>query len=103
MRYLTQLKVINRRLPRGLVGFLTVGVCGLAVDVGVLWALESGGVSHVAARAVSLGLATVVTWLLNRSFTFGASERSRRHEFGRYGLVALVSQSLNYLIFLGIV
>ena len=90
------------RAPHGLVRFLAVGVGGLAVDIAILRLLESHGVGHAGARAVSLGVATVVTWILNRHFTFGMSGRQARAELGRYALVALLAQSVNYLIFLGV-
>jgi putative flippase GtrA len=88
--------------PRGLIRFLVVGVGGLSVDVAVLWLLERSGLGHEVARALSLAVATVVTWVLNRHFTFGESGRRSRVEFGRYALVALVAQSVNYLVFLGV-
>jgi putative flippase GtrA len=85
--------------PKGLTRFLTVGVGGLAVDIAVLWVLERGGVSPVVARAISLTLATLATWALNRQFTFGDSGRGARRELGRYALVALVAQGVNYSLF----
>lgn len=88
--------------PRGLVRFLVVGVGGLTVDIAVLWLMERMGLGHALARAISLGVATVVTWALNRQFTFGDSGRKPRAELGRYALVALVAQSVNYLVFLGV-
>jgi putative flippase GtrA len=89
--------------PKGLVRFLTVGVGGLSVDVAVLWVLEQGGLSPVVARAISLSLATLATWALNRQFTFGDSGRQARSELGRYALVALVAQGVNYSLFQAIV
>ena len=88
--------------PRGLIRFLVVGVGGLAVDVAVLGLLERQGVGHEWARAASLALATLVTWALNRQFTFGESGRKARTELGRYAVVALVAQSVNYAVFLGV-
>lgn len=88
--------------PKGLTRFLVVGVGGLTVDIAVLWLLERMGLGHALARAASLGVATVVTWALNRQFTFGDSGRDARAELGRYALVALVAQSVNYLVFLGV-
>ncbi len=85
--------------PKGLVRFLAVGVGGLAVDIAVLWVLEQGGLSPVVARAISLTLATLATWALNRQFTFGDSGRAAKHELGRYTLVALVAQGVNYSLF----
>ena len=90
------------RAPHGLLRFLAVGVGGLTVDIAILRLLESHGVGHAGARAVSLSVATLATWALNRHFTFGDSGRRPRAELGRYALVALLAQSVNYLIFLGI-
>jgi len=88
--------------PKGLLRFLVVGVGGLTVDIAVLWLLERMGLGHALARAASLCVATMVTWALNRQFTFGDSGRDARAELGRYALVALVAQSVNYLVFLGV-
>ena len=97
---------IVRRLlaaaPKGLVRFLIVGVGGLSVDVAVLWLLEQAKVDHVTARAISLSVATLATWALNRQFTFGDSGRRARAELGRYALVALVAQSVNFAVFVGL-
>jgi putative flippase GtrA len=86
--------------PRGLVRFLVVGLGGLSVDLAVLWLMERAGLGHAGARAISLALATLVTWALNRQFTFGESGRRARSELGRYVAVALTAQSVNYLVFL---
>jgi putative flippase GtrA len=90
------------RGPRGLVRFLCAGAVGLAVDIAVLWLLERAGMGHAGARAISLSIATVVTWALNRRFTFFGSGRRARVEFGRYASVALFAQGVNYLVFLGV-
>jgi putative flippase GtrA len=88
--------------PKGLARFLTVGVGGLSIDIAILWLLEQAGLGHAAGRAVSLSVATLATWALNRQFTFGESGRRARVEFGRYALVALVAQSVNFVVFLAV-
>ena len=89
--------------PKGLVRFLTVGVGGLSVDVAALWVLEQMGLGPLIARAISLTLATLATWALNRQFTFGDSGRAAKSELGRYALVALVAQGVNYSLFQAVV
>lgn len=92
------------RLPKGLLRFLVVGVGGLAVDIAVLWLVkEHAGLNHALARLVSLSVATLVTWALNRQFTFGDSGSRKGAEFGRYAAVAATAQSINYLTYLGVV
>ncbi len=79
-----------------------VGMLGLVVDLGVFTLLQRFGVSYIAARAISIPLATVVTWALNRRLTFAASGRKAHIEALRYGLVTLVAQSVNYLVMLAV-
>ncbi len=88
--------------------FLCVGVVGLAVDAGVLGVLGQAGLSRPLARALSLAAATLVTFALNRTFTFPAAPGTRpvgRPEGAllRYGLVTLVAQGSSYGLFLGLV
>lgn len=82
--------------------FLAVGAGGLAVDSAVFMALFSHGAPRPAARGASLIVASLVTWLANRAFTFGASGRRRHVELGRYGLVALGAQGFNFVLFLSL-
>lgn len=90
--------------PKGLIRFLTVGVGGLSVDVAVLWLMKEGaGLTPEVARLISLSVATLVTWALNRQFTFGESGRRKRFEFGRYAMVAALAQSVNYVTFLAVI
>ena len=85
-----------------MVRFLAVGVGGLSVDIAILWMMEQAGIGHVLARVVSLSVATLATWALNRQFTFGDSGRAAGREFGRYAVVALAAQSVNFAIFVGV-
>ncbi len=89
-------------LPVGLVAFLGVGVAGLAVNLILLTVLEALRAPFWLALAVSLIVATGVTWLLNRRLTFAASGRRAHHEALRYFAVALLAQSVNYGVSLSI-
>lgn len=82
--------------------FAGVGVAGLALDTAVFSLLHADGVSRAAARAVSLLLATGLTWGLNRWLTFHRSGRAAHDELGRYALVAMVAQGFNYVLFLAL-
>jgi putative flippase GtrA len=80
--------------------FLMVGMIGLATDATLFSLLAEGGHAEFLARAISLGAATLVTWRLNRLFTFGPSGRHSGIESARYAGVALGAQLLSYLVFL---
>ena len=82
------------------VRFAIVGGAGFAVDFGVLWLLLSfTPMGALPARIVAIGLAMLVTWFCNRTFTFGASKRSIVVEGFRYGSVGLVSAFVNYAVY----
>ena len=85
---------------RPLCRFLAVGLVGLSVDALVFSIFHDAGLSRALARAISLAVATAVTWRLNRSFTFAATGRRQRIELGRYAAVVLGAQGFSYATFL---
>ena len=59
--------------------FGVVGACGFTVDAVVLYVLVHGfGVNAYSGRFVSFAVAVMVTWLLNRTFTFRTSGNGGR-------------------------
>lgn len=83
-----------------LIRFAIVGTTGFAVDATVLWLfLEFTSIGAFSARVVAIALAMATTWVLNRTFTFGASQRSVLVEGFRYGTVGVISAVLNYAIY----
>jgi len=85
-------------LPRPL-RFLSVGGLGLVTDLAVFTLVIAHGVNPLAARAVSLALATLVTWRLNRALTFDRSGRHPGDEAMRYAAVAAAAQAMSYGVF----
>jgi putative flippase GtrA len=83
-------------LPR----FLVVGSVGLTVDALVFSACSASGSPDALARIVSLAVATILTWRLNRRFTFRSSGRAAHAEAVRYVCVALCAVGLNLAVFL---
>lgn len=92
----------GRALPRNLARFGLVGTAGLAFDAALFTLLASQPLAEPVARALALVAATVLTWRLNRRFTFGDSARREGFEGGCYGMVALCAQGLNFVIFLAL-
>jgi putative flippase GtrA len=85
-------------VPRPL-RFLTVGTLGLITDVAVFTVIFAHGLHPLRARLVSLGVATLVTWRLNRALTFDSSGRGPSREIVRYATVAGCAQAVSYLTF----
>lgn len=91
------INVIWLRPSPTLIRFLMVGALGFLVEVIVLsYLCNLHGFGPYAGRSVSFSLAVVVTWLLNRSFTFQVRERQRIHaEFLRYLTVRALGMAIN--------
>lgn len=95
---------IDRLIAHPVIGklfkFAVVGGTGFVTDAAVLTALHNGlGLDPYSARVVAIIVATIVTWRLNRAFTFGASRHGQGHEALRYGLVAAFASSVNWLVY----
>ena len=79
--------------------FLVVGGFGFIVDLGFTTLLIGLGVSPFYARPPAIAVATVVTWLANRSFTFQVKEEKSSGEALRYATTALAAAAVNYAIY----
>src|SRR5215469_394715 len=75
--------------------FLGVGGLGLITDLAVFTAILAHSPHPLLARVVSLAVATVVTWRLNRALTFDRSGRRLTDEAMRYAVVAASSQAVS--------
>ncbi len=84
--------------------FGAVGGVGFVVDGGLLWLLIGFDLNPYLARALSFPVAVVVTWALNRNWTFRATrDASRQGQFGRYFGVQIVGSLTNYLIYSAVI
>ena len=80
--------------------FAAVGGTGFVVDAGLLAILHHGmGLDPFTARLISICIAALTTWRLNRGLTFGASGTSQAAEGLRYAIVAALAAALNYLLY----
>ncbi|MEM5471158.1 GtrA family protein [Hoeflea sp. AS60] len=88
---------------RKLTFFLFAGAIGFVVDMGVLWLLlDFKLLDPFTARAPAIGAALVCSYIINRTFTFGASGRKVAAEGIRYGSVGLISTLINYSVYSGL-
>ena len=83
-----------------LIWFVFAGSTGFAVDAGSLMLfLHFTLIGPFVARILSIATAMCWTWFINRTFTFGKSERNLAVEGARYGFVALLSALVNYGVY----
>jgi putative flippase GtrA len=79
--------------------FLGVGGLGLITDLAVFTLLIAHEPHPLLVRLVSLAVATLVTWRLNRALTFDRSGRHPADEAMRYAIVAGCAQAVSYAVF----
>lgn len=91
------------RLTR-LASFVVAGAIGFLTDAGVLHLLITyTAVGPYLARIVSIALAMMVTWQINRRITFGHSGRSALDEGVRYTFVGSLGAALNYAVYAALI
>src|SRR5262245_37608132 len=98
----SRLRALIARIPRPL-RFLGVGALGLVTDIVLFTVLAWQGMHPLLAGFLALVAATVLTWRLNRAFTFERSGRSQGAEAFRYAIVTAVAQGTSYVVFVGLV
>lgn len=87
-----------------LLRFGLVGVLGFAVDAGVMQALVTfAGWGPVQARAVSIPVAVLATWALNRTITFRDSDAPVLRSLARYIAVSATGAAVNFVVYTGLV
>lgn len=85
---------------RKFAAFAVTGGLGFAADFAVL-ALATAylGMNPYIARVLSVAVAMMLTWFLNRNYSFGASSAPVVVEGLRYGSVGLTASVVNFLIY----
>jgi putative flippase GtrA len=79
--------------------FVAVGSLGLATNIAVFTIVWMLGVPSLTAGLLALVTATLLTWRLNRAFTFDRTGRPQREEAMRYAVVTAVAQGTSYAAF----
>ncbi len=86
-------------LTRQLISFGGVGTLGFLIDAAVFTIANLFLNNLYLSRLVSYLAAASFTWLLNRKFTFAASDRPPVQEWGRFVLVQTVGGAVNYGVY----
>ncbi len=85
-------------------GFLIAGLTALATDAAVLVLLTDwAGLSPYIARLVSISIAMVVSWQINRRITFAVQAPPTFYEFARFAAVSWGAQVVNYAAFAALI
>lgn len=80
--------------------FLLVGTVGFAIDGGLVWLLVSDGLNPLVSRCFSFPSAVIVTWWLNRTWTFPSSPNtSTAGQISAYFAVQLIGAMTNVAVY----
>ena len=84
-------------------GFVLAGVLALLTDALILHGLYTGlGLSPYLARLPAIACAMIVSWLINRTITFAATDPPSLREFAKFAAVSWFAQLINYVVFASI-
>lgn len=91
-----------------ILSFGVVGAAGFVVDAFLLTMLTiQFELDVLPSRAASFACATMVTWLLNRIFTFSRQAspepQARKKEYFLYLIVQVVGAALNFVVFFALI
>lgn len=90
--------VIQRCLSSTKFKFLVVGGVGFVVDGGLLLSLISLGGGYYSSRLISFPAAVLVTWYLNRIWSFDSASKSfPERQLAKYFTVQIVGSLVNYV------
>lgn len=95
----------RRSSQQELVAFAVVGVAGFVVDAAIVVALHRVGAGLILAQIGAFACAVTVTWIGNRSWTFGARPKTLglRQEWLRYVSASLLGWLANNGVYLVLV
>ena len=86
-----------------LLRFAMVGGIGFLTDATMLGLLlATTPLGPFVSRLISIACGLTVTWLCNRTLTFGPSSRALAAEGARYGGVGAATSIFNYLVYCGL-
>jgi len=95
--------LLRQDVVRQILRFAGVGGVGFVVDGGILWGLIQAGGDPYLVRLISFPVAVLVTWWLNRIWTFShASRAAPVTQMGRYLAVQIVGALSNFMVYAGV-
>ena len=80
--------------------FGMVGVSALAIESLIIFTLNYAGIPAKTSRLISLPIAILYTWYLNRNFTFNNKDRNKIKQLSIYYFYMLCGFVINYSVYL---
>lgn len=96
-------------MKNSILKFIIVGSIGFVIDVSILYlCIHFLETNLVVSRIISFSIAVIITWLLNRVYTFKMSTpyKKRKHyfmEFFKYLIGSSISISINFGVYMFVI
>ena len=99
-RIATRLRSLSQEDFRHYGGFVLAGGTAFLVDISILHLqTDLFDVDPLLARPISILIAMVVSWWINRTITFSVGRPPSFAEFAQFAAVVWVAQAVNYALF----
>lgn len=92
------IKHLKRRLKPEYLSFGIIGLSGFIIDSG-LFTLLHYHFSYVVSRTISISIATICSWLANRTYTFKYDKKISSNEWLKYAATYSLGAGINLTIF----
>lgn len=92
--------LVSKKLSKRIIKFSFVGLIALLFESVLLFILHNFGIDPVFGRIISLPLAIILTWLLNRRITFRNKNPQKIKQLLKYFIFVITGMSINYLAYL---
>jgi len=92
--------LLSKNITKEFVRFSIVGVIALIFETFLIFILYKVGIDPQYGRIISIPLAILLTWYLNRTFTFKNKNPKKLKQYGKYLFVIMFGISINYSVYL---
>ena len=104
-KILTNLKnniliLLSKNISKEFIKFSVVGISALIFETFLIFCLYKVGIDPKYSRIISIPLAILLTWYLNRTFTFKNKNTQKIKQYGKYFFVIIFGVSINYSVYL---
>lgn len=93
-------KLLSIKITQEFLKFGIIGTSALILEVLLISILFKIGIDLKLTRIVSIPLAILFTWYLNRTITFKSRNPKKIRQYGKYLFVILLGISINYSVYL---
>lgn len=92
--------MISKKIIKEFLKFGIIGLCALIFEACLIFILFKSGFDLKYSRIITIPLALILTWFLNRTITFKNNNPQKLKQYVQYSSLIMLGISLNYLVYL---